>query len=294
MAQQSRFDIYQVVTNQIIQLLERGTIPWKQQWHKMGPPMNAVTKRPYRGINFLFLSCMSYEDPRYMTFKQISEHGGMVKRGEVSHLVVYWQLKTRETETEDEETAPIKPKFLLRYYKVFNVSQCVNLPSSISSKSLYDNDRTLLPQPTCEAIVLGMQKPPKIVHKDSQAYYNPTADIVNMPKIKRFASDAGYFSTLFHELIHSTGHASRVGRELTTWDHMRSDSYSLEELIAEIGACFLNAHAGIATEQLENNAAYISGWLSRLKNDKKFVMQASAKAQEAADYILGASFRDSQ
>lgn len=292
MKQNSGFDIYQVVTNQIIQLLERGTIPWKQQWHDMGSPMNAVTKRPYRGINFLFLSCMAYEDPRYLTFKQITERGGVVKRGEVGHLVVYWQIKNQKPKTEDEETSSGKPKLLLRYYKVFNVGQCANLPASISSLPLYELDRALVPQPTCEAIVLGMPNPPKIVHKDAQAYYNPSNDLVNMPKIKRFTSDAGYFSTLFHELIHSTGHASRIGRELTTWDHMRSDSYSLEELIAEIGACFLNACTGIATEQIENNAAYINGWLSRLKGDKRFIMQASAKAQQAVDYILGTSLQE--
>ncbi|MGV8130598.1 MAG: ArdC family protein [Candidatus Pacearchaeota archaeon] len=287
MTPHTTLDIYQTVTDRIMSILEQGTIPWKKQWHDHGQPMNAITKRPYRGINFLFLSCMSYEDPRYLTFKQISEQGGMVKRGEVGHLVIYWKQLAETVNNCDIEALSSRSKMLLRYYKVFNISQCINLPPSLASLSSHTAERTLFPQPTCEAVVLGMKNPPQIIHADSYAYYSPSADLVNMPHIKRFTSDAAYFSTLFHELVHSTGHESRVGRELTTVQHMRSDSYSLEELIAEIGACFLNTYAGIAAQQIENNAAYIQGWLARLRNDKRFIMHASAKAQQAVDYILG-------
>ena len=133
-----------------------------------------------------------------------------------------------------------------------------------------------------------MKDRPEIRHKENQAYYNPTHDYINMPPIEHFKSSELYFSILFHEIIHSTGHSKRLnrfeGNEISTFN---STNYSKEELTAEIGAAFLNAYTGILNDAtLEDSTAYIQGWLCKLRNDKKFIVEASAKAQKAVDYIL--------
>lgn len=281
-------DIYQIVTDQIIALLEKGTIPWRKQWTSPELPANAFTKREYRGFNLLYLSCLPYELPRFLTWKQIHEVGGSVKHGEHGHMIVYWQIKkcvSSEETTIPNEKEP-KPKMLLRYYKVFNISQCYDLPETMTTLPALGSITSSLPVHECEAIIQGMPNKPRIHTEGSQPCYVPSIDMVRMPHQNQFESASAYFGTLFHELVHSTGHKSRLHRDLADLHSMRTDSYAAEELTAEVGACFLNRHAGILSTEVENSTAYISGWLTRLRNDKRFILQASAKAQQAVDYIL--------
>ena len=275
-------DVYAIVTNLIIEKLEQGVIPWKQPWKDIGPPRNLITQRPYRGMNFLLLSTLGYSENEFLTFKQIQDLGGRVKKGEKAHLVILWVWVDEDSNKRMQEVTGRK-RPLLRYYFVFNVSQCTGLPTKPEQLVSKPND----PIEKCEGIVAGMPNRPKIVHDENEAYYHPLADYINMPNIQMFESSKAYYGTLFHELIHSTGHQDRLNRkELVGQTNFGSDLYSIEELTAEIGSCYLTSYAGIAINDLKNSVAYLQGWLNRLKQDKKFIVYATAHAQRAVDYIL--------
>ena len=282
-----KFDLYQTVTNRIIELLEKGVIPWRQPWHDAGPPMNAISKRPYQGINLWMLLCMNYESNLFLTWEQIKKIGGSVNKGEKGHLVVYWHIQdhgdnNEETIEDKEEQKSKRP--LLRYHKVFNIEQCSGIPDSIK-RSKYE--REIDPILTCEKVVEGMPDKPRIMKGKRRAEYDPKMDYVNMPSTKHFDSSEAYYTTLFHELIHSTGHEKRLNRKtLTEMAEFGSEPYSIEELIAELGTCYLAAHSQILEKEVKNSAAYIKCWLSKLKTDKRFIVIASSQAQKACDYIL--------
>ncbi|HEY5298597.1 MAG TPA: zincin-like metallopeptidase domain-containing protein [Verrucomicrobiae bacterium] len=272
--------VYDQITERIIALLEKGTVPWRKPWKsEAGLPRNLVTKKPYRGINFVLLHAMHYESPYWLTFRQALELGGNVRKGEKACPVVFW----KQLEREDKQTGETEKIPMMRFYSVFNVAQCdglKNIPAPV---------QTPLNAPTKpEEIIAAMPMPPEIKHGMSKAFYSPSADIVAMPDRAQFEKDAGYFATLFHELIHATGHAARLNRPtLTESAGFGSNPYCKEELIAEMGAAFICGQAGIAESILENSAAYVQNWLEQLKNDKKLIVQAAAQAQKAADFILG-------
>jgi antirestriction protein ArdC len=273
-------DVYSLVTNRIIELLEAGTIPWQKPWTTSGIPRNLLSKRPYRGINVLLLNSLNYTHNQFLTWKQIKTIGGSVIKGEKGHFVVF----TKMVET-DEMTKDMKPKLkpFLRYYKVFNVEQCKDIPVELMPKE----SETFTPLLFCDDVVENMQNKPQILFKEKQAFYQPEGDFINMPKIKTFKTIESYYGVLFHELVHSTGHESRLNRkEVTGKIVFGSESYSLEELTAEMGACFLKSHCGLNIDDLSNNAAYIQNWLEQLRNDKRFIIHASARAQKAVEYIL--------
>lgn len=278
-------DVYGIVTSKIIEQLEKGTVPWQKPWTTGGIPTNIISKRPYQGINMLLLAMMGYEHNQFLSFKQVSDIGGKVKRGEKGHIVVYWsqidaQSEKSEADTTDESTEQ-KKKTFLRYYYVFNISQCENIPEKYLPKERPTAE--LLP---CEAIVSAMPHCPPITHKEQRAFYNFKEDFINMPKKRSFENDTSYYSTLFHELVHSTGHESRLNRDtLTQMSEFGGEVYSQEELVAEIGTCYLQSFAGI-TSEFQQSAAYIQGWLGKLKNDKRFIFQAARAAQKAVNYIL--------
>jgi len=175
---------------------------------------------------------------------------------------------------------------MLRYYNVFNVSQCdgINVPDTETQPTIDFN-----PIEEAEKIVANMTKVPRITHIEQQAYYNRSSDHVNMPQKETFKGEAEYYSTLFHELTHSTGHESRLGRFQNQVSKFGDSNYAKEELIAEMGASYLCAMAGIVDRTIDNSAAYIANWLTKLRNDKKLVVSAAGKAHAACDYILGVS-----
>jgi antirestriction protein ArdC len=276
---------YDRITDRITALLEQGTVPWHKPWQaKTGWPRNYVSKKPYRGINVFLLHAMSYESPCWLTFHQATQHGGTIRKGEKACPVVFWkQLKIADAESDEEKKIP-----LLRIYHVFNVAQCdglKNIPAPVE---------TPLSAPTKpDEIVAFMPKRPEIKHGMSKAFYSPREDIVAMPDRARFENEAGYFATLFHELVHSTGHEKRLKRAtLAENSGFGSDPYCKEELIAEMGAAFLCGQAEIADRIIENSAAYVQNWLEQLQNDNKLIVQAAAQAQKAADFILGRSFNE--
>jgi len=270
--------VYQIVTEQIIKQLEAGVAPWHKPWTTR-TPLNLVSKREYRGINVFLLASLGFGSPYWLTYKQATEYGGHVRKGEHGTKVVFWKIGTREVEDADGETIERK-SVLLRYYTVFNAEQCENIKSP-------DPERVITPIAECERIVAGMPNRPAIV-QDARAWYRPANDTVGIPSRQAFSLAEEYYSTLFHELTHSTGHPSRIGREgIEKLNTFGSESYSKEELIAEMGAAMLAGVAGIERKTIANSAAYLQSWVDVLKSDSRMVVLAASQAQKAADYIRG-------
>lgn len=269
---------YERITDRIIALLSQGTVPWHKPWKaSTGLPRNLITKRPYRGINVFLLLSMSYESPFWLSLRQVNVLGGTVRKGEKSCPVVFW----KQMAFEDKESGEKRNVPLLRFHHVFNVAQCDGI------KGIPVVESVAVTKPA--EIIAHMSEKPHIKHGMSCAYYSPHEDMVGMPERERFDTEEGYYATLFHELIHSTGHDSRLKRlSLGAKSGFGSDPYCKEELIAELGAAFLCGHAEIVERTIDNSAAYLQGWLKQLQNDKTLIVSAAAQAQKACDFILNA------
>lgn len=274
---------YQVITDRIIQKLETGTVPWRKTWAETesgpGDHRSLASGKAYRGINSLITACSGFSAPYWVTYKQALERGGQVKKGEKGTPIVFLGQGKRQVEgKEKDETFRF-----LRYYTVFNVEQCEGLEYPKTEPKV----REFTPIESAQRIADNMPLRPKLQHVKQQAYYSPFLDYVNMPRPESFTSPEEYYSTLFHELGHSTGHESRLKREsLQKVAGFGTHEYSKEELVAEMTAAFLCYESGIIDPTIDNSAAYISNWLKVLRNDPKFVVSAAAQAQKAADFIL--------
>jgi antirestriction protein ArdC len=278
--QKAKRDVYAVVTDRIIEQLEKGTVPWRKPWRDGKLPQNLITERVYRGINVWLLSMNEYDHNYFLTMNQLNEIGGSVKKGEKANTVVFWNWKE------------VRKVPFLRYYLVFNIAQCQNIPEEYLPE---ETQKVVNPIKECEYIIENMPQKPEVKQKEKKAYYNPLLDFVNMPKMNVFNSSEDYYETYFHELIHSTGHISRLNRnELMQMEEFGSEPYSIEELTAEMGACYLLSLCGLGNKCIENNAAYIQGWLTKLKNDKRFIIYASVKAQQAVDFILKFTHKENE
>jgi antirestriction protein ArdC len=284
----THLDTYQMVTERIIAKLEAGAIPWKHfASSPLGSPKNLVSTKPYHGINYFLLgSCSKFSSPYWLSFRQAQELGGHVRKGARSELVVFWKF----LEVEDKETGQKKEIPFLKYSHVFNVEQCdgIKLPSAELAKPRQSD-----PILEAEEIIAGMPKAPRIdIDEVPKAYYSPADDRVHMTSRSHCISDESYYDTLFHELTHSTGHKSRLDRmeDDKRWSKFGSERYANEELVAEMGAAMLCAHAGIFQQVEDNTAAYIASWLSKLHNDKTLVVKAAGKAQKSTDWILNTQY----
>lgn len=224
-----------------------------------------------------------YQAPYWLTFKQATERGGIIRKGEKGFPVIFWKIQ-KET---DEETGKEKTIPLLRYYTVFNVAQVDDLANVPATEIHTASEGGRQEIRAAELIVAQMPNRPQIVHGFTRACYTPSADRVQMPVSITFDGQAEYYSVLFHELTHSTGHADRLSRNLGEIRAFGDEEYSKEELVAEFGAAFLCAEAGISPAVIGNQAAYIQGWLKALKNDSRLLICAAAQAQKAASYIMG-------
>jgi antirestriction protein ArdC len=277
----------QIITDKIIQKIESaGELPWQKPWKiwtykgEKAPAFN-IRGNAYHGFNSLLLSWLPYEFPVYGTFKQIQDLGGNVKKGEKGHPAIYFKMIKKTDQTNHEEETAMIP--LVRYYTVFNISQCQGLEGKIpllesgSGCGIAD----------AEKIVNAYLDKPEIVEKaNAKAAYYLKMDIITMPARGQFSDGSEFYSTLFHEMAHSTGSADRLNRK-TMSDPRDSKKYAREELIAELGACFLCGMAGIE-KTTDNSAAYLKSWLNCLKEDASLLGWASAKAQKAVDWITGA------
>lgn len=282
-------DAYQVITDRIIGLLEKGVVPWQKPWQGGEQmPRNLVSGHEYRGVNVFLLHAMMYQSPFWLTFRQAKELGGYIKKGEHASPVVFWKRLQVDAPSEPDGKKIVP---FLRYYSVFNLAQGENIPAD-RIPALHGNQREHCPIQAAESIVAAMPKKPEIKHGGGRAFYSPGLDYVTMPLPETFRSGQDYYSVLFHELTHATGHASRLNRKGVgtadgEWSALGSAPYAREELVAEMGAAFLSGQAGIVERTLDNSAAYIQSWLARLKDDNRLIVQAAAQAQKAADFILG-------
>lgn len=306
----SKLTSYEIITNQIIDKLNEGVIPWVKPWHAnswkcegMSALAPAYSYSNGKRYNFMNQMLLDFAAGEYATFQQIKKDGGKVKKGEHGRIVAGWIVETKPV--EDANGEPIRYEsgepmtrttYALRYYTVFNILTQVE---GLTPKHTWTFDESvnndLQPEAEAETIINNYIKSanaPKfeIVNGSAEAYYRPSTDTVVVPHMSQFDEIAEYYSTAFHELTHSTGTESRCNRKLETKKAaFGSASYSKEELVAEMGSCFLNTTAGLQTESsFRNSAAYLQGWLKALKDDPKLIIHASAQAEKATEYILNA------
>ena len=276
-------NVYQIVTGRIIKELEKGLIPWRKPWidiRLQSGAYNRVSKKPYSLMNQMLLGL----EGEYATYKQWNALGGTLKENARSEIVVFWKMQVIQEEKENGEIEEKQIPFL-RYYRVFHISQIDGIEP--------------LPKPEIpqvEGIKAGDQlieeyaSREKIQIKETisnEAFYNPRKDMIVIPQKGQFQEINEFYSTIFHEMVHSTGHSTRLNRDTMGKASFGTNLYSREELVAETGSAMLMNIVGIETPGTFNNsAAYIQSWITHLQQDEKLIVTASAKAEKAVRYIL--------
>jgi antirestriction protein ArdC len=275
-------DLYQEVTDRIVASLEAGVPPWVKPWSGDPDPLplNASTRRPYRGVNVLLLQLESFARgyPRngWLTFREATELGGHVRKGEHGSTVVFFKMHEVPSDSAAADQAATRRIPMLRAYTVFNVAQVEGLPAELEQPAAPPAW-----SPRDEAETLLKASGATIRHGGSRAYYSPSEDLIQLPEPGLFEGQGSYYATALHETIHATGHEKRCNRQLGK--RFGDDAYAMEELIAEIGSAFLCAHCRI--DGRLQHESYIASWLKALRNDKRAVFTAAAKAQQAADFL---------
>jgi len=273
-------DIYEMITNKIIKSLEKGVIPWHKPWSSSYLlPENFLTKKKYNGINILLLWDSGFNCKYWLGFKQIENLGGKVKKGEKGTFIVYYSTFMKKEEIDGVITEKNIP--YIKYHYVWNLEQTEGI--KYEKKEIKKID--FIPIEKAEKILLKMKNKPGIMHKGNRAYYNYNNDFICLPAKETFKSTDSYYSVLFHELTHSTMAIKRLNRESARDNHFGNVEYSKEELLAEIGSCFLCSESAIK-KTFDNSISYISNWLEALKKDKKMILYAASGASKAVNYIL--------
>ena len=280
----AKANVYDMVTNRIIAELEKGQIPWEKPWTGVKDgTYNRITKRPYSLLNQMLLQ----HTGEYATFKQWQDLGGHVRKGEKSEIVVFWKIfesKENNPDTGEKEIVKIP---LLRYYNVFHISQVEGV-EPLAPEQLNDEVEPIEAGDKIITDYITREHLNFIECKSNKAYYSPSSDTVVVPLKEQFQLINEWYSTTFHELSHSSGHKSRLNRlQTNAIASFGSEEYSREELCAEISSATLMSIAGIETPKtFRNSTAYIQNWLQVLRNDNKFIVSASSKAEKAVNYIL--------
>lgn len=282
-------NIYEIITDAIIAKLEEGLIPWHMPWVTTSDnaAVSHVTRRPYSLLNQILLG----RPGEYLTFKQVAAEGGRVKSGAKSRMVVFWKMlnvKDVDAADVDDDADGGKTVPVLRYYRVFHIDDCEGIEPRVKPDDLPNVAETDV---LAENILRSYVEENGITlvnERGNRAFYRPSTDTITLPEMAQFESTAEYYSTAFHEATHSTGHTTRLNR--LTSDGFGSEAYGKEELIAEIGSACLMHTAGLTTdESFNNSAAYIQGWLSALRNDKRMIVSAAGRAEKAVKLILASS-----
>ena len=310
----SRQRVEDEIADRIIELLDKGELPpWEKGWRnsKSGDPVNALTMKPYRGINrwltLITQQSMGYDDPRWLTYRQAEGLGGHVRKGEKSTSIIFWkQVSFRQREDGDEaqnqahanngsngsngsppDESRTRTYPMLRSYRVFNVEQtqdCKVKPLPPAETTGHD------PIELAEAIITGMPNPPEMEFYENANYvphYQPATDIIRVPRMDRYLNLEDYYNTVFHELTHATGHSKRLDRFSLDANADDLHAYGREELTAAMGSAMLAAHAGIDAELVERDASYIRHWRDTINADKPMIIRSATLAQRAVDLILG-------
>lgn len=276
--------VYEMVTERIISQLEKGIIPWRKPWTGIrSGAYNRISKKSYSLLNQMLLK----HEGEYATYNQWESLGGHVRKGEKSEIVVFWKIQPIE-ETKEDGTKETKHIPILRYFNVFHISQVDGVEPLTK-----DDLKSIEPIEKAESVLHDYWNREGIEVKHiggDEAYYSPSRDLIRLPLFDQFTDANEYYSTAFHESIHSTMKESRCNRAEDRKGKLvafGSNDYSKEELIAEIGSASLMNIIGIETgKTFQNSTAYIQSWLSVLKNDVKFIVSASSKAEKAVNYIL--------
>ena len=280
-------NVYQMVTDRIVEQLNNGIIPWRQPW--VGGSAMAISytsRKAYSALNQLLLG----KPGEWLTWKQVYDRGGKVKKGAKARFCVFYQWVDKKVENEETHEIEDYSFPILKWYKVFHIDDTEGIESKIET---VEPDNTIQPIEKAEAVIngyLSREDSLKFINdrESSQAYYSPSADEVVVPMITQYEIPEEYYSTTFHELTHSTMHEKRCNRrEENKVAAFGSKDYSREELVAEIGSAMLCNRIGIECEKaFKNSVAYIQSWLKALKNDQKMIVWASGRAEKAAKYIL--------
>lgn len=313
----SPHDVYDDITNRIIEQLDAGTVPWHQPWRTPGGPVQINHGRPYRGVNVFLLEMEGRSDPRWGTYRAMRDAAimharsqgrkivveqkmsrgrmrdvayemvdgekryfeGGVRKGEHGTHIILWKPVHKKGDGDEDESY-----LLLRTYVVFNAQQADGMPPLAEPEGEFN------PVERAEQVMAGYAFPrgPVVEHGHPAAFYNPAKDKVALPDPESFEDADSYYSTAFHELTHSTGHESRLNRIEPAL--FGTDPYAKEELVAEMGAAMLAGVSGLPHAGGDNSAAYIASWLRRFHDDRKLVVHAAAQAQKAADLVLGTTF----
>lgn len=284
-------NVYDWITERFINALREAKatgdlrkIPWRRGWLLADPAVNLVSGKAYRGVNVLSLAIAgeNYTSRYWLTAKQAKDRGGNVKRGEKSSMIVKWLVsdKTKNGKPVFDANGKRAKFFGLRYSNVFSVEQCegIEYPKPEANKPIDSLE-------VCEKIIGSFTSCPPINYGGDRAYYATKDDRIQMPMRDTFDGSPAYYSTLFHECVHSTGHESRLDRTLN--GSYGTSDYAREELVAEIGATMLCGVAGIEAKTIDNAQAYIENWLQRLGDDPKLIVTAAKQAQTAAEYMQG-------
>ena len=274
-------DLHQEVTDKILALIEAGTPPWRCGWRQSTPsgmPANPFAGRSYNGINVVLLwaeaQAKGYESAHWATYRQIQAAGGQVRKGEKGTRIIFYRTLDIAGETADEEGKRIP---ILKSYSVFNVAQCDGLVTAEAPEPLSEPER----DERVERFVANVGA--EVRFNAGRAFYSPSEDYLGMPKRGLFHTAESFYATLIHETVHFSGHPSRLDR-LKLTARYGSESYAVEELIAELGASFLCAELGINSD-LPNHASYLASWLAVMKGDKRAIFKAAAAASQAAQFL---------
>lgn len=271
--------VYEMVTERIIEELEKGSIPWERPWRgTRSGAYNFVTKRSYSLMNQMMLKHRG----AYGTFKQWTEKGGKIRKGEKSEIVVFWKFQIVEEENEKTGEKEEKKIPMLRYYNVFHISQ-------VDGVELKEELPEVEPIESAEKIKRDYVEREHIKileYATNEAFYSPSGDFIQVPERGQYKDANEFYSTLYHEMVHSTGHKNRLNR-LEKDAHFGNEVYSKEELVAELGSASIMNMLGLETKKtLRNSAAYVQSWIKVFKNDPRFIVSAAAKAEKAVKFIM--------
>jgi antirestriction protein ArdC len=275
-------NVYEIITEQIINSLEEGHIPWKKPWSGFEMlPKNLISNKYYSGLNFFLLQLAPFESSYYLTYNQIKNKGGQLKKGSKGLPITFFKMIERKDNIE--EVVP-----LLRYYRVFNLDQVEGIEKPKEGEIKLNESFENIEKAKLMLKQIERNHAPIESFKSNRAFYNSLGDYIKIPTKAQYETEAEYYCTAFHEIIHSTGYQDRLNRKSLYKSQSFGDhSYSEEELVAELGAAYLCAMTGISNETLENSKAYIKGWIKVFKNDPKMIHRAAKEAQKAVDYLTG-------
>lgn len=273
--------VYEMVTERIIEELEKGSIPWEKPWSgRRSGAYNFITKRSYSLMNQMMLKHRG----AYGTFKQWTEKGGKIRKGEKSEIVVFWKFQIVEEENEETGEKEEKKIPMLRYYNVFHISQVDGV--ELKEEELPEVE----PIESAEKIKRDYVEREHIrilEYVTNEAFYSPAGDFIQVPEKGQYKDIESFYDVLFHEMTHSTGHKSRLNRLETDVHFSKKENYSKEELVAELGSAFIMNMLGLETKKTSrNSAAYIQSWIKVFKNDPRFIVSAAGKAEKAVKFIL--------